>query len=242
MTSVDKLGDILPYLPKDKRIISVTEVGSGMWGMRELSSDHDIVVIYSDNMADFMAGRGYAPNMPCKHGIRVKCNGGCVQGEEYDFSYMEVGHLINLLKKGNINAIWATLSPIVITTSDLHKEISAYVGEHPTKAIIPSLDGMVMSQLSDAVKRAKVKDRKKNIMTAMRTVQFGLNLVRSKQYIFTPVTISCNEEDVKQSLANLKFIVKDSNICDKIPAVGLEEILLKHRMQFLKEDFERREK
>jgi predicted nucleotidyltransferase len=163
MTSVDELGAILPYLPKDKRIISVTEVGSGMWGMRELSSDYDIVVIYSDNMVDFMAGKGYTPNLPCKHGIMI-------EGKEYDFAYMEVGHLINLLKKGNINAIWATLSPIVITTSALHKEIAAYIQKHPTQSIMPSLGGMVVSQLSDVVKRAGVRDPKKSIMTAMRTV------------------------------------------------------------------------
>jgi predicted nucleotidyltransferase len=235
MQIIKELGNILPYLPKDKRIISVTEVGSGMWGMRELSSDYDIVVIYSENMADFIAGRGYTKNLPFLPHI-------IIGEQEYDFSYMEVGHLINLLKKGNINAIWATLSPLVFTTSDLHRDLADYLRVHPTKAIMPSLEGMVMSQLSDASKRAGVRSPEKSIMTAMRTVRFGQNLLVKNKYLFNPVRGGFDREYVEDALSQLKLDMVASSLCDKIPPVYLENTLLKHRMIFLKEDFERRDK
>jgi predicted nucleotidyltransferase len=225
------------YMPPGKRIVSITEVGSGMWGMREISSDYDIVVVYSENMADYMAGRKYEANLPFRPHIMIDSPMG---DKEFDFAYMEVGHLVNLIKKGNINALWATLSPIVIATSDLHQALVKYVRRYPTKSVMPSLEGMVQSQLSDAVKRAEVRPPKKSIMTAMRTVQFGMNLCNTLNYKFDPISGDISECEVRRALKDLKDEMDKSEfLVDTIPSFGIEETLLCHRLYYLEEDMKR---
>jgi predicted nucleotidyltransferase len=176
--NVDKITE---YLPEGKEVVAITEVGSGMWGMRSLSSDYDLVVVYSENVLDILAGHRYTANLPCENGV-------VIDGHDYDFSYMEVRHLVWLLVKGNINAFWAVLSPQVIVTSPVHKKIARYVRKYPTRAIMPSLEGMVLSNLSDTRKRATVRSPEKSLKTAMRTVQFGMNLYWKGEYMFEPVT------------------------------------------------------
>ena len=224
MDALTTLLEIEEYLP-DKRIISVTEVGSGMWGMRELSSDYDLVVIYSENPIDILAGRKYEANLPSKHHVIIR-------GREYDFQYMEVGHLINLLKKGNINAIWALLSPIIIHSSKMHKDLKEYVKSYPTKAIMPSLEGMVLSQLSDAVKRASVRLPTKSLLTAMRTVKFGENVMYG-EYLFNPISNDYSETEILDRLETLKRNMTIAKIYSQIPNIGLEDLLYQHRLYFL---------
>jgi hypothetical protein len=152
---------------------------------------------------------------------------------------MEIGHLYNLLKKGNINAIWATLSPIKIATSYEHLEISQLVEQYPTKAIMPSLEGMVMSQLTDAEKRGKVRDPKKSILTAARTVRFGWNLWQSAKYKFEPVTEEFAHDDVLKALQYLKeLIAADHNLVPAIDAHEIEELLLSQRREWLNQETE----
>ena len=102
------LEKIQEYLPQWGHIISVTEVGSGMWGMRQVSSDYDLVVIYCEDMVDYLSGRNYRANLPELHGV-------IVDGKEIEFSYMEAGHLVNLLKKGNIKGILLEFRPVTLT-------------------------------------------------------------------------------------------------------------------------------
>ncbi|MCK9565740.1 MAG: hypothetical protein M0Q43_06805 [Methanothrix sp.] len=48
-------------------------------------------------------------------------------GEIYDTLGWEIGHLINQLIKGNVNAIWYVTSPLVIKPSNIQEELSAPV-------------------------------------------------------------------------------------------------------------------
>jgi predicted nucleotidyltransferase len=213
-----------PYLP-DKEIVSITEVGSGMWGMRDLSSDYDLVVVYSENMIDFLSGREYKANLPSKHHVMI-------DGKEYDFQYMEIGHLINLLKKGNINTIWAVLSPIVISTSEIHAQLKEYIRRYPTRAIMPSLEGMTISQIYDAEKRALVRSPEKSLLTARRTVRFGENLYWKGEYIFEPITGNHTTVEICAALDVLKTNMKNA-LFPEIPAHGLEQILFDYRYENL---------
>jgi hypothetical protein len=218
---------IEPYLPQGKEMVFVTEVGSGMWGMREISSDYDLVVVYAERSSDILAGRRYEPNLPSQHHVML-------DDLEHDFQFMEIGHLIMLLKRGNINAIWATLSPIVVHSSKMHQMIVEYVNAYPTKAIMPSLEGMVKSQLSDSVKRAAARSPEKSILTAMRTVRFGQHLLTNQRYGFLPVTGEWSIEDVEKSLCELKIrMVQTEKLVEAIPDDGLEKILLHYRIEQL---------
>jgi len=152
------------------RYVHISEVGSFMWGQGNENdtvkglSDHDIMVIYQVPTMDILMGKNIDCNLPCKHDVTIN-------DKLYDFSFMELGHYIKQLMKGNINAIWALTSPLIYYTELGY--IQKYVRNN-IKAfnILPSGLGMARSQLIDSVKRAEVRSSTKSINAAYRTLKW----------------------------------------------------------------------
>jgi hypothetical protein len=118
------------------------------------------------------------PTLPQKAGLKI---GGI--DKPIDVAGMEIGHLIHLLKKGNVNAIWSVMSPQVISSlignpfhSDL-KDLRAVVRKNLSSVTYHSIRGMAMSQMSDAVKRSHVRPPDKSYATALRTINFGMRML-----------------------------------------------------------------
>lgn len=101
--------------PESGRILFITEVGSRMWGMEEFASDYDWVHIYQVPTRSILEGRKIPVTRPQKHYTDD-------HGRLIDASFMEIGHLVQLLISGNINAIWAVTSPLVIADSSVRCE------------------------------------------------------------------------------------------------------------------------
>ena len=87
----------------------VTEVGSRMWMMDDVSSDYDLFYCYQTPSTDYLRNGDFKNTRAARKFT--------VTGNEYDAQYMEIGHLINLLCKGNVNAIWAVMSPLIYKPS-----------------------------------------------------------------------------------------------------------------------------
>ena len=112
------------------RTLWASVVGSHAWNMQRPDSDIDIIEVVIDGARDFFTGNGMTKNVEIHEtsgkelGYDVKRlmdvignKGGRV--DKYDVTQMEIGHLIDLLKKGNINAIWAVMSPVQSTTTGI---------------------------------------------------------------------------------------------------------------------------
>ena len=89
-----------------EELLFITEVGSYMWSMGTPESDHDHMVIFQQSTDEILYGYAPKTGRPQKKYFD--------EGVEYDCQYMEIGHLINLLVKGNVNAIWTATSPLVV--------------------------------------------------------------------------------------------------------------------------------
>ena len=155
------MNDINPLDFKD--FLFVTEVGSRMWGMADVSSDHDMFCCYLTPASEYLRTGNFHPNRPSKTGVMV-------DGAEYDFQYMEIGHLVGLLKKGNVNAIWAVCSGIVHKESPILTQLKFITRSQMSKATYHSIEGMAISQMGDAIKAEKIPDEKlaaKKWMTAV---------------------------------------------------------------------------
>jgi predicted nucleotidyltransferase len=159
-------------------IIIITEVGSRMWGMAKPDSDYDLYHIFMQSSREYLRTSSFEGNRPAK----TYMDG----DKEIDAQYMEIGHLVGLLKKGNVNAIWATCSPIVYKDCPALHQLQEIVKDNLSSQTYASVNGMAHSQINDTVKRAAVKDPQKNRDTAARTLQFGINLIKNGKIEFKP--------------------------------------------------------
>lgn len=221
------LNEINDYLPIDKyEVMFVSEVGSQMWNMGDLSSDHDMVIVFKDSTERILRGNSIEKTLPCKHHV-------ILNGREYDFSYLEIGHLCNLLKKGNINAIWALLSPLVYCSGYLMNDLIEIFRSFHTSDIIPSGSGMILSQLRDSVKRAEVRSPEKSIKTAYRTARFVYNHLKYGDWSFSPVTNFDVSEETVMELLGVIQLLKDYEECKPIDKIAIEDWLYKVRVMDL---------
>jgi len=158
--------DYINKIVSNYDIRMVTEIGSQMWGMDHVDSDHDIIVIYSVPTKTILRGDKYKSNLPSKHHIEIECS-------LYDFQFIEIGHFVNLLKKGNINAVFAILSPLSVVMQDEIKELRKVISSIEfTTAMIPSTIGWAKSQLADMEKRKDTRDPTKSLRCAYRTTKW----------------------------------------------------------------------
>jgi predicted nucleotidyltransferase len=93
----------------NENYLFVTEVGSRMWGMEKFASDYDLFHCYQQPAREYLRTSTFEKSRPAKKDYDLRDG----VTRELDCQYMEIGHLVNLLKKGNVNAIWAVCSPVV---------------------------------------------------------------------------------------------------------------------------------
>lgn len=157
--------------PESGEILFITEVGSRMWGMEEFASDYDWVHIYQVPTRSILEGRKIPVTRPQKQYTDD-------HGRLIDASFMEIGHLVQLLISGNINAIWAVTSPLVITDlSDARERLRKVVVSTLSRKSYHSIRGMAESQVSDAVRRRGQDNPEKPYLSAIRTLLFGQRLL-----------------------------------------------------------------
>ena len=195
----------------EDKILFETEVGSFMWGMGTKESDRDVMQIYMQSPRDILSGYNLTKNKPQRQFKQ--------HGWEWDYQHMEIGHLVNLLIKGNVNAIWATMSPVILNdyTKDLLglRELAA---ENLSKASYHSIHGMAISNVNDNVKRPNMP-KNKAYKQALRTIMFGINMFKYGDIKFVPVTFEVTKEDVDLALIELE----ESHTKSTLPNVPNEQ-------------------
>jgi predicted nucleotidyltransferase len=142
-----------------------------MWGMEEFASDYDRVHIYQVPTRSVLEGRKISVTRPQKQ----YTDG---QGRLIDASFMEVGHLVKLLISGNINAIRAVTSPLVIDDpAGAREPLRKVVVSTLSRQSYHSIRGLAESQASDAFGNRGRKNPEKPYFTAIRTLLFGQRLL-----------------------------------------------------------------
>lgn len=207
------------------KILWTTEVGSYMWGMQDETSDHDYVTIFQDSTYSLLSGQRIAATYPQK------------QSETVDHSYMEIGHLVNLLLKGNVNAIWSVLSPIVIEIEDkeAYEELKSLVEDYKSRATYASVTGMALSNIKNSVKRKDVRPPAKSLSIALRTITWGIKWL-DDEVDFAAVEKNPTQDYVEKQLQSLAYAESDS-ILPMFPyAWPFRDYMYEIRMKELKEN------
>jgi len=221
---------------RDAEILFVTEVGSRMWGMEKFASDFDLFHCYQQPAREYLRTSTFEKSRPAKtftanvdYLIQTQ-NVTIPAGAEIDAQYMEIGHLVNLLKKGNVNAIWAVCSPVVHQQSATLAELKEITLNNLSRASYASIKGMAMSELSDATKRKDVRDPQKSLQTCVRTLWFGHTLLTGGGVYFSPVTQDTTEADCRHEFDLLEVAYETKKVKEKPDPVPFDDFLFRIRM------------
>ena len=208
----------------------ITEVGSRMWGMENFASDYDLFHVFQQPSSEYLRSSTFEKTHAAKTYMQ--------DGKEIDAQYWEIGHLIHQLKKGNVNAIWGVCSGVVWKSSNELKTLRDIVIANISKESYHSIRGMAMSQLSDATKRAAVRDPAKNLWTCARTLNFGCKLLGGDGVVFEkPEYYTVNEQRCITEFANLDTSFAESKLPDHVDPKPLEDFLWNIRMSEILDNF-----
>ena len=194
-------------------------VGSHMWGMQIQESDIDLVMIYIAPTRALLRGERISPTVR----QQITARG----GEIYDTLGWEIGHLINQLIKGNVNAIWYVTSPLVIKPSIIQEELSALVEANLCRDTYYSVKGMAQSQIKS---EEKAKMGGKGYRTAQRTINFGIKLLLEGKICFAPALGTPGAEKIMEKLQQLDEAYEASPLPDRPDENAFREFLLRLRM------------
>jgi predicted nucleotidyltransferase len=206
------------------RTLFITCVGSHMWQMESVESDIDLVVIYTAPTRSLLRGEKISPTIS----QRMEEKDGMI----YDTLGWEIGHLINQLLKGNVNAIWYASSPLVLQPSPVQKELKALIEANLCRETYRSIKGMAESQIQSEQKPDRIVG--KSYRTALRTINFGIELLTNGRLCFEPVLHIPEAEEVAEMMCQLAEAYEASSLPDLPDEEVFREFLLRLRLEDLR--------
>jgi len=210
---------------QEDKILFETEVGSIMWGMQTPESDHDIMQVYAQPTRDILSGKVIIKNKP-HHQYKQF-------GYEWDYQFMEIGHLVNLLIKGNCNAIWMVTSPVVITDSDVLKKLRDLTVTNLSKASYDSINGLATSNFKDQEKRPLMRPNKA-YKQCLRTLNFGTTLFETGELRYSPVTKEVDKNDIEDAFIRLNKAYENTKLINSPNEQVFRDFLYNLRIEGLK--------
>jgi hypothetical protein len=203
------------------RTLFVTCVGSHMWGMESPESDIDLVKIYITPTRFILRGE----KIPHTVGQKMTERGGVI----YDILAWEVGHLINQLINGNVNAIWNAASPLVLQPSPVQAELKRLIEANLCRVTYHSIKGMVWSLIKSEQTRERIAG--KGFKTALRTINFGIALLNDGRLCFEPVHHIPEIEEITEKMRQLSEAYETSLLPDLPNEEAFREFLYKLRLE-----------
>ncbi len=211
------------------KVLYMSCVGSHMWGMNNRESDIDLVMIYIAPTGSILRGE----RVPTTIRQEMAARGSGI----YDTLGWEIGHLIDLLVKGNVNAIWYATSPLVIVPSPVQEELSRLVQSNLCRESYHSIKGMAESQIRSESGQIEIsgagliKRPGKGYRTALRTINFGIKLLAEARICFEPVMHDPDLNEVKEGMNRLDEAYVNSSLPDLPDEDRFRDFLLRQRLK-----------
>jgi predicted nucleotidyltransferase len=208
------------------KTLFVTTVGSHMWAMQTPASDLDLMVIYQESTRDILEGRLIHKTKPDRTFER--------DGVTVDQKEQEIGHLVNKLIDGNVNAIWTVCTPIIIQDHPYLQTLRRITEQNLSKASYTSIKGMAVSQFKDHTKRAGVMPIGKALKTTWRTCVFGQMLLLAKKIQFKSAPLEeVTVSDVEWILNGLEYAYNESTLPERPDEKPFRDFLFNIRIDEL---------
>lgn len=216
VTTAQKLFICVTYFAIMKELFS-TVIGSHMWGMERPDSDMDIFVCNIAPSKDILLGNQFKSVV-----THVRC-------DNVDMTEHELGKVVSMLLKGNVNFIWGLTSPNVTSTSPAHKELLTIYKQQMSKNCFHSISGLFKHNYKDYIDKVK-KPKPKRIWMLYRTLQFGMNLLDTGTLEYRPVATEISVKQLDDALSDLKSAYEASDLPEEPDSTHYMEFLYKWRI------------
>lgn len=227
-----------------------TVIGSHMWNMQHPDSDIDYATIYMADSRDILLSKNI--------------KGKQVQDDFVDRTYYELGHFISNLLKGNVNFIWAVMSPLIEKEYKTSlRELREITSRNLAKNCFYSINGLAKHNIYHFItgtksttidvgyitekkmaknwtSKSREIDResalyKKKLNVIGRTLKFGINLLTWGKCMFQKVDIK-TEEELWELKTKLNEAFKNSMLPEKPDKEPFEKYLIKYRLHKMKKE------
>lgn len=205
----------------------VTKVGSHLWGMEHEGSDTDLYSAYRVHTCDLLAGR------IGDNGTHFSCDP--VAG--IDEQRHEVGVWVRQLMKGNVNYVWAVLSPKIVVDSPWLRRLDQIVKATASKAVVAPIKGMAYSAVRDLGLPTHAGKELKKYGQAIRALRFGIAWCNGQGPRFADVVPeSCCHEEFQRSMIEIDEACNESELPDRPEPEPFHRFLLDIRMDDLDQE------
>ncbi len=226
----------MPPFKNVEDYLFVTEVGSRMWGVEEFAGDYELFHCFQTPAYEYLSTGNFGHTRPSRRYFDD-------ESRDINAQYMEIGHLVDLLKKGDVNALWAVCSPVVRKDNLVLQDLRSVTLANLSKQSYHSIKGVVGSQFADAVMRANFnKTPQKALATSLRTLKFGIKLLSEGEVDFHVDRYACRPRTrmILSGLQDLYQAYMNSNLpC--IPDPGpFEKFLYGFRMHEILAEHDRK--
>jgi predicted nucleotidyltransferase len=161
-----------------------TIVGSHMWGMETPESDVDSFYAYVARSVDILTGEA---NTDSYH----------VMEDNKDRAYHEIGKVVQMMLKGNVNFLWGILSPIVLADPQEElRRLKMLTMEGLSQRVFHSINGLARANYKKYIASGKDPSQKRLNLIA-RTLEFGVHLLDTGEPRFQPVTDATEERIIE---------------------------------------------
>lgn len=189
-------------------IISITNVGSHMWNMQHKDSDIDLGLIYVSSTKELLRGTAIMVSKQVEIG-------------NDDWTIHEVGKVVEMLIKGNVNYIWIVNSPINMFETKYLMELKQIYENNISANIYHSVRGLAKSNYKKFLVNGNLAEgegldklsKKRGII--VRTLKFGINILNGNGLKFETITEELDNAIVVKYMEELDKAYENTKLQEK---------------------------
>lgn len=189
-------------------IISINNVGSHMWKMNHANSDNDLGLIYVAQTKELLRGTA------------IMCSKQTEIGND-DWTIHEVGKVVEMLIKGNVNYVWIVTSPLIMFETKYSRKLKEIYESNMSANIYHSIRGLakknfkkylVDGNLAEGEGLAKIEKKRKIIV---RTLKFGINVLNGNGLQYETITEELDNAKVLKYMEELDKAYESTKLPEK---------------------------
>lgn len=192
-------------------------VGSQAWNMARPDSDEDRFYVFAHDLPDLLRGTTGKTNY---HEAQY------LPG--VDVSVHEVGKVVDMLVKGNINFVMGMTSPLVTISNGWGTSLSKLTKETIATNVCDSVLGMTAANVKKYASRGPTVERMK-APKMVRVLRFAEGIVSGNGFHFDPVS-ECGWDTVREAVKDLELARSLSTLPETPDEDSLRDWLLEYRL------------